>query len=71
MQVPADYDTKWTIFFRKLKWMTLAIFAPEFIFVAALDEFFDACELVRRVKSADLELSDSWSEKAHGKQYDC
>lgn len=70
MQVPADDDTKWTIFFRKLRWMVAAIFAPEVIFFQAIGEFLDARELVREVNSTDLELSGSGSAKAHGKRYD-
>ncbi len=38
MNLPADDESPMRIFFHKLKWMVIALLAPEFLFPVALDE---------------------------------
>jgi hypothetical protein len=50
LNVPADGDTSWTVFCRKLKWMAVAIVCPEYVTVMAVTEWWDAQFLRREIQ---------------------
>jgi hypothetical protein len=54
MNVPADCDTTWAVFIRKLKWMTIGILIPEYVAVLATTEWWDARYLQKEMRTSSL-----------------
>jgi hypothetical protein len=42
VNIPADRDTMWTVYIRKLKWMAVGVLIPEYVAVMAITEWWDA-----------------------------
>jgi len=68
MNIPADRDTTWTIFIRKLKWMAVGVLVPEYVAVMAITEWWDARFLQKEMQQVcSLRVNMTFDRRrAHG-----
>lgn len=51
LNVPSADEGKLAFYWRKLKWVAIALFAPEIILYCALTQFLEALELVKQLNT--------------------
>ena len=51
LNVPPHNTGKWMLLLRKVKWATIALFAPEIVLYTATTQFLDACKVKKEVNA--------------------
>jgi len=66
LDLPADDESNWTKILRKMKWMLIAIIAPEAISVLALREWFETGWLLKEIRHLKLHAPVLYQRKLKG-----
>ncbi|KAI9722024.1 MAG: hypothetical protein M1812_001984 [Candelaria pacifica] len=66
LNIPAEEDSKWYIFFRKLKWTIISLIAPEILAGGAITEHINVHRQVKHWNQTVVNSSDEYWTMSHG-----